>query len=155
MVGACQLRIDKKSGQPYTGVLRGLGSFLCANVRGRLSIHPTEWKGPSRKSVYTTLDIRGIVIRLAGDRADARPQGNHNIWWRCIEIHSYEYAAHEVRLMCRTRERNPGGRPKGLEPATFSSATIRRLLLPSVAVGCRISLSKPISLLRVTRCFWV
>jgi hypothetical protein len=31
---------------------------------------------------------------------DSRRRGDHNIWWRCIEIHSPEYAALAVRLMC-------------------------------------------------------
>jgi hypothetical protein len=40
----------------------------------------------------------------------------------------------------------------GLEPATFSRATIRRHLLPRVAARCRISLSKRISLLAFACC---
>jgi hypothetical protein len=42
------------------------------------------------------------------------------------------------------------GWPTGLEPAPFG-ATIRRPLFLEVAVGCKIGLSKPISLLVVAR----
>src|ERR687897_1637045 len=38
--------------------------------------------------------------------ADQRQGGAHNIWWRCIEIHSHEYAAlavRHVRQMCPAR----------------------------------------------------
>ena len=43
----------------------------------------------------------------------------------------------------------------GLEPATFSRVTIRRLLFPGVAVRCRIRLRKPIYLLTIAQFIWV
>jgi hypothetical protein len=43
----------------------------------------------------------------------------------------------------------------GLEPATFSRATFRRLLFPGVAERCKIGLSKPVYLLVVAQRFCV
>jgi hypothetical protein len=50
---------------------------------------------------------------------------------------------------------NLRGLPTGLEPVSFSRATIRRPLFLGVAHRCRIGLDKPISLLVVARGFCV